>query len=1440
MQRRYFTHWLVVGLIVLGWVSESKAQTITTSALAVSEICGGTSLSVPFSTTGVFGAGNTFSVQLSNAAGSFASPRTLAPSGAASPIIVTIPSDVANGNAYRVRVVSSSPQVIGSTSGTVLSIQQTPAAPVVPVTSFSYCKDAPATPLTATASGGNTLQWYNAGGGAIAGPPTISTASTGTQNFSVSQITTGGCESARVPISIEVFAIPAAPIVSTPLEICAGSGVSALTATGNSLKWYDSSNTLLGGAPTPSNTTSSSYSVSQTINGCESPKSTITVTVKAKPAPPAVANVTACFGATISTLTATGSALKWYTSNDTPLGSAPVPGNTANSSYKVTQTVGGCESDKATITVTITQTPLPTVNSALSYCVGESAPTLTATGTALKWYSSNSGGSPLAGAPTPSTGSPGTFNFYVSQTIDGCESGRAQIVVTVKAIPAAPTVSPVSVCEGSSTGPLTATGANLTWYAAASGGSGSGTAPTPSTATVGTSFFYVSQTVNGCESPRTQLSVTIRDTPNAPAVTSPVTYCFGEVATALTATGTGLKWYTAAGGALGAAPTPSTAAAGSTTFQVSQTANSCESPKASIVVTVYRTNSPTVNALVEYCLGESAVALLANGTSLKWYTSSAGGVGAATAPIPPTTAVGSTPYFVTQTLNGCESDRARVDVLVKAIPAVPVTTAPAPICQLGTSTSLLGQVSGVTGTLKWYTAATGGTSNATAPIPSTATAGTATFYVSQTVNNCESPRASIAFETKANPTAPTVTALVEYCEKATASPLSATGTALKWYTTPTGTTGVTTTAPTPSTVSVTTTAYYVSQTTTYPVGTGSLACEGPRARINVTINPLPGLPSVISFQEFCQERQDKSFTFSANGTNLKWYTASTGGAGENSAPSINLKEAKETTFYVSQVTDKSCEGSRAEMKVRVKRLPVLPVVSSLIEYCQFDQSRQLTATPETNGILNWYGTNASGGSPSGNAPTPSTADGGETAFFVSQSLEGCEGDRTQILIRINTTPKPAVVTPVEYCQNTTATPLSAQGASLKWYREAAASEFQTNPFTPFTANVGNFAFYVTQTGGNGCESPKEKIDVRIKPLPSATITGDNSISLGQSAQITVTFTGDGPWDYVLSNGLTGKGETQNPLRITVSPSVTTTYVVTEVENVCGKGIPNGSAIVTVRIPTISTGNPTIASLCAGKSFTIPFQASGDFVADNRFNVQISLTEETSGFKTIPSVRTGNEVVATVPDTTLGGNYFVRVVGQSAQFLIPGSISPVNVTVRPLPTATLSGNNTILIGESTTVNVAFTGDSPWTFRFNDSGRDSLITTSVTPFVIPVKPAVTTTYSLTSVTNQCGDGKVSGLARIQVDPILSNEPIYTATWLNAYPSPVQTICVVEINSTRTGDESTIQVTDMNGRSILSKIVRATRTEVDFTDQPAGVYFLSVENGGKRAVKRILKQD
>jgi hypothetical protein len=82
---------------------------------------------------------------------------------------------------------------------------------------------------------------------------------------------------------------------------------------------------------------------------------------------------------------------------------------------------------------------------------------------------------------------------------------------TLYAKPNLPTVtSPVNYFVNQVAAPLQATGQNLLWYYSTTG-AGSTTTITPSTATVGSTTYYVSQTVNGCESNKASIVVTVQN-----------------------------------------------------------------------------------------------------------------------------------------------------------------------------------------------------------------------------------------------------------------------------------------------------------------------------------------------------------------------------------------------------------------------------------------------------------------------------------------------------------------------------------------------------------------------------------------------------------------------------------------------------------------------------------------------------------------------------------------------------------------------------------------------------------------------------------------------------------------------------------------------------------------------------------------------------------------
>ncbi len=128
--------------------------------------------------------------------------------------------------------------------------------------------------------------------------------------------------------------------------------------------------------------------------------------------------------------------------------------------YKVeTITASGCSAiDEITFSNNVT--PSPTVNSTVNYCLNQTSSVLAATGSNLKWYDSL--GNLLSSAPIPNTTVSGTTDYYVTQTLGGCESAKSKISVIVSNSIASPTVnSTINYCLNQTSSVLTATGSNL-------------------------------------------------------------------------------------------------------------------------------------------------------------------------------------------------------------------------------------------------------------------------------------------------------------------------------------------------------------------------------------------------------------------------------------------------------------------------------------------------------------------------------------------------------------------------------------------------------------------------------------------------------------------------------------------------------------------------------------------------------------------------------------------------------------------------------------------------------------------------------------------------------------------------------------------------------------------------------------------------------------------
>ncbi len=99
-------------------------QSIQISSNVPLSYCSGSQLTIGYTIQGVFDSGNVFSVQLSNASGSFANPQVIGSISEdnSGTILVTLPSVVNSSSGYRMRIVSTSPAVISPDNGANIQI----------------------------------------------------------------------------------------------------------------------------------------------------------------------------------------------------------------------------------------------------------------------------------------------------------------------------------------------------------------------------------------------------------------------------------------------------------------------------------------------------------------------------------------------------------------------------------------------------------------------------------------------------------------------------------------------------------------------------------------------------------------------------------------------------------------------------------------------------------------------------------------------------------------------------------------------------------------------------------------------------------------------------------------------------------------------------------------------------------------------------------------------------------------------------------------------------------------------------------------------------------------------------------------------------------------------------------------------------------------------
>ncbi len=1071
-----------------------------------------------------------------------------------------------------------------------------PDPPTV-ITPVTYCKGAMATALTAV---GKNLKWYETatGGKSVASiiPPTTTVGKT---TYYVSQ--TDGCESERAAIIVDVIET-GAPQVVTPVSLCLNTSAAALTATGTDLTWYNSSKVELSGAPTPgaSQEGDVSYYVTQTLNNCESEMAEIVVSVGSLPAP-TVQNVSYCEGETAVPLTATATGtLVWYESatTKTALASAPTPSTTslAPISYFVSQTSGGCESDRAEIKVTIKPSPESTISATKdSYCGTTSTVVLSLTSAEDLTHATYSWKKDAVATATTATVSAANAGDYVCVvTLDGCNYTTPAKTITQNAAPTYTIVGAGSYCpESTSKKPVVITftaGTAPFSFEEAITGTGTSAGTTFSiTDPAGGIYQLTSLTdANNCSMTVTGATVEVVDlaTPDL-AIGTIASVCEGtpsvDVSKYVTA-GTGTVSYTTDKGTVSSVGVlTGLNVAGDYTVSVTvkgTAAPYCTNTKDAVVSV---TANPIVSLDASYtvCSGTDLVLTpkVTSESTLFTYTWSGDGSGKLNSPLleKPTfkaTVSSNTDYTlevkVVDKNSNC-SGSTSTKVTVYALPTATLSTTQNYVCSDADITVTATVSDGGSGSGEWTNAAE--VTELTATVDGSAySAGTNTVsYVYTDAHSCKSAVATKGITVVSKPAAPKATT-ISYCLNATAKPLAIIGyTNLLWYGT-SKTNVPTTTAPTPETTKEGNTTYYVSQVVDN--------CESDIAEVTVIIKSKLEPQIQLSKDEVCagtaisislsQEYTKQTWS----GTAMNYLNSTTMAAPQFLATA----PAGSYNLTVGVEDASSCTGT-ASVAIQVNEVPKVAIATDEVANCSYVSAAQIiTATIEPADLTGSHKWTTVSSTTSTASFVPSAfGEGNQEITYQFISDDNCPSNIASLIMTvypltsISVTPsKTNVCASGDNSSDITMIPSQTVG-TFEYSVNNGGTIASDGTFSPASNAAGDYIITLNYTDANSCEAIA-LASVSIHALPTIEFDASNPDSLCYT---------NGAYDLLVNcsdedGALESKTTSFNPSTSSIGKN-TITYTYKDV-NGCVNSADYPIEVYKVAPPTITAPNPKTVTI----------------------------------------------------------------------------------------------------------------------------------------------------------------------------------------------------------------------------------------------------------------------
>ncbi|WP_207493383.1 PKD domain-containing protein [Aridibaculum aurantiacum] len=931
------------------------------------------------------------------------------------------------------------------------------------------------------------------------------------------------------------------------------------------------------------------------------------------------------------------------------------------------------------------------------------AGTATGTTSSVSWSSTGGGSFTNGNTPTPTYTFGGndkttlsvTFT-YTANPVSGssCPATSDNLIVTIRPENKITNATPRTICSGATLSyspTASGTGSTFTYTSTVTSGAATGNTATGSgnindvlvnaSSTVDAVVTYtVTPHKDGCSGTPSSFTVTVKPQPNisSTAFTHPTT-CGGGNGTitlnGLIPSTTFTVTYTKNGGspttvtlsssAAGELMIPSLGAGTYTSISVSSSPNNCASNSVGPITLTDPSApaAPTVSSNSPLCSGPgNTLNLIANsttpGVTYSWNGPASFTSTSATPSRTDVTTAFSGTYNVTVSLNGCTSSGS-VNVVINASPANPVVTTPVDYCQGATASPL--QATATAGnTLNWYDAPTGGTPSSATPTPSTTTAGTVKYYVSQvnTTTTCQSGRSEIVVNIKPRPTITATATNPTSCNSATGSitisglanntnytyTYSKNGTALNGSGTSTSS----------GTLQISSLTFGIYDNLVVTLNGCASNAVGPFTLSDP--NP-PATPTATANGPICA---GNTLTLSAssttNGTLSYTWTGPNNFSSTNKDATIpNATTAAIGTYNVT-VTLNGCTSQAGSVAVVVNATPAAPTANSNSPVCTGD-ALNLTASTTFNGAVTYAWTGPNNFTSADQNPTIASAaliHGGNYSVTATATQGNCTSPARTVAVIVNPTPSitTASSTDPTNCNSATGTielnGLTTGSAYLvSFTKNGVAGSRNITAVAPGKVVIDNLTagvynnIYVTIAG---CTSNVVGPFTLVDPNPPATpvATSNSAVCSGSTLTLSATSATQGALTYNWSGPNGFSNAAQNPTIPSATTAASGTYSVTVTLNGCTSGAGTVAVVVnpTPPAPTVSSNSPVCtgnalnlgSSLTFAGAVTYAWTGPNSFTSTEKDPVINNVTTNAAGtYSVIATATTGN--CASAPGST---------------------------------------------------------------------------------------------------------------------------------------------------------------------------------------------------------------